>query len=126
MCLYFSTKGQSLVELSFLLPVFVILLLAIFLIAEYFDLQISLDMAVAQALRAESMGYDGRKVFFQEWKNLTGKDGQSVEFRLSRNVHVVTVSASTEVELPAVFKNFNMANPKIHSKLTQILVLTRI
>ena len=55
MYLYSSSKGQAMLELALLLPALVILLLAIFLVGQYFNLQICLDMAVSAAIRAESL-----------------------------------------------------------------------
>ncbi|MDD2431101.1 MAG: pilus assembly protein [Firmicutes bacterium] len=126
MYLYFSNEGQSLVELAFLLPAFVILLLAVFFIGQYFNMQLCLDMAVSAALRAESFGYNGKKVFYEEWKNLTGKDKNSVEFRITRYAQVVTAYGSLEIEMPTVYQNFNLPNPKVESKLTQIFGIVRL
>jgi len=99
MYLYSSRKGQALVELAILLPFFVVLFLAIFAIGRYWDLQISLDMAVAEALRAE--------------------------FRISRNFNITTIVASSEIKLPEMFSRFNLANPKVHSKLSLMNSITR-
>lgn len=113
------------VELALLLPIFVLLLLAVFVIGRYFDLQISLDMAVAEALRAESFGYNGKKVFYDEWKNLTGLDVKKVNCHITKNLNVITVTASTEIELPPYFERFKIPNPKVKSKLSQVISLTR-
>lgn len=125
MYLYSSRKGQALVELAILLPFFVVLFLAIFAIGRYWDLQISLDMAVAEALRADSLGYNAKRVFYQEWENLTGKSEDDVEFRISRNFNITTIVASSEIKLPEMFSRFNLANPKVHSKLSLMNSITR-
>lgn len=125
MSLFLCVRGQSLVELSFLLPFFVVLLLTIFLLGHYFNLQISLDMAVAEALRAEVLGHDGRQVFFAEWQSLTGKSIEEVEFSLNRNAQFTTAKATTELQLPSFFERFNLPNLKISSKLSMIKSITR-
>ncbi len=125
MYLYSSRRGQALVELAILLPFFVVLFLAIFAIGRYWDLQISLDMAVAEALRADSLGYNAKNVFYQEWQNLTGKNKDDVEFRISRNFNITTIVASSEIKLPEMFSRFNLVNPKVHSKLSLMNSITR-
>lgn len=125
MSLYFSNKGQALLELALVLPFIVILLLAVFAIGYYFHFQISLDMAVAESVRAASFGYDAKKVFFQEWENLIGDKGKNVVFQKTQLFNVITVSASTEVKLPSFFQNFNLPNPKVYSKLGMLTNISR-
>jgi len=82
-------------------------------------------MAVAEALRAESFGYNGKKVFYNEWKNLTGLDTKGVNCHITTNLNVITVTASTEIKLPPVLERFKIPNPKVKSRLSQIISLTR-
>ena len=113
-------------ELALLLPALVILLLAIFLVGQYFNLQICLDMAVSAAIRAESLGYNGIEVFYEEWKKLTGRGQDSVQFRITKIAHVTVAYGCLELEMPSAYQNFDLPNPKIESRLAHVFDILRM
>ena len=111
-------------ELALLLPALVNCF-GDLLVGQYFNLQI-VWIWLSEAIRAESLGYNGIEVFYEEWKKLTGRGQDSVQFRITKIAHVTVAYGCLELEMPSVYQNFNLPNPKIESRLAHVFDILRM